>query len=54
MLAAAAHDEARVGLLVRRVVGQADRMEGEHFEDRRDQKLDVFELDLRDVGSDDV
>jgi superfamily II DNA or RNA helicase len=46
------HDFARVGLLVRRITGEADNMEREHFEDRRDVKLDVFEADLRKEGSD--
>lgn len=45
------HDLARVGLLVRRVTDEADGMEREHFDDERDVKLDVFEADLRNEGS---
>ncbi len=45
-------DLQRVGLLVRRVTGQADQMEHRHFDDGRDARLDVFETDLRREGSD--
>lgn len=47
LLADPRHDGARVGLLLRRVAEQADRMEREHFEDGRDETLDAFETDLR-------
>ena len=46
------HDLARVGLLVHRVTSEADGMEREHFDDERHVKLDVFEADLRNEGSD--
>jgi superfamily II DNA or RNA helicase len=52
VLGAAEHDAVRVGLLVRRVAEQADRMEREHFEDERDAPLEDFEDDLRQEGSD--
>lgn len=52
LLAAATDDVARVGLLVRRVALQADRMEREHFEDERDSPLEVFEADLREEKGD--
>ncbi len=47
LLGAPVHDATRVGLLVRRVTQQADRMEREHFDDARDTPLEVFEADLR-------
>lgn len=47
LLNAPEDDEFRVGLLLRRVALQADRMEREHFEDDRDAVLDVFAADLR-------
>jgi len=50
ILGAELQDAVRVGLLVRRVVEQADRMEREHFEDGRDVQLEVFEPDLRREG----
>jgi hypothetical protein len=52
LLAEQAHDRNRVATLVRRVTEQADRMEREHFEDGRDQGLDVFERDLAKEGGD--
>jgi superfamily II DNA or RNA helicase len=52
VLGAAEHDLARVGLLVRRVTEQADRMEREHFEDERDAPLAIFEKDLHKEGAD--
>jgi len=48
LLGAPEHDAPRVGLLVRRVAEQADRMEREQFEDARDAPLEVFEADLRE------
>lgn len=53
LLGAAEHDAARVGLLVRRVVHQADRMEHEHFAGDRDAPLSEFEDDLREESGDD-
>ncbi len=53
LLGAAEHDAARVALLVRRVVEQADRMEREQFEDGRDAPLSEFEDELREEGGDD-
>ncbi len=53
LLGVAEHDAARVGLLVRRVVHQADRMEQEHFAGERDAPLSEFEDDLREEGGDD-
>ena len=51
LLSTPQHDEARVGLLLRRVALEADRMEREHFEDGRDAVLDTFAADLRkEVG----
>ncbi len=52
LLGASEHDGARVGVLVRRVTEQADRMEQDHFGDGRDATLDAFEADLRDEGTD--
>jgi hypothetical protein len=52
LLATPIDDVARVGLLVRRVALQADRMEREHFEDERDAPLEVFEADLREEMGD--
>ncbi|HRI06197.1 MAG TPA: DEAD/DEAH box helicase family protein [Nannocystaceae bacterium] len=40
-------DLDRVGLLVHRVVTQADRLERDHFDDEQDARLDAFEEDLR-------
>ncbi len=48
LLGAAGHDAVRVGLLVRRVVEQADQMEREQFDGARDAPLDEFEADLRE------
>lgn len=48
LLGAAKHDAVRVGLLLRRVVTQADAMEHEHFEDGRDAPLETFDSELRE------
>ncbi len=50
MLGADAFDLERVGVLVARVVEQADRMERQHFGDERDAKLEAFEADMRKEG----
>jgi hypothetical protein len=47
------HDLLRVGLLLRRVVEHADRLEREHFDDGHDEHLDAFEADLRGEVDDD-
>jgi Helicase conserved C-terminal domain len=52
LLVAHKHDAARIAILIRRVTEQADRMEREHFEDGRDQRLDAFEADLREEAYD--
>lgn len=44
------HDRARVGLLLARVVDEADRFEQEHFDDGRDEPLATFEDELKDEG----
>lgn len=51
LLGAPAFDALRVGVLVRRVVEQADQMEREYFRDERDEKLEVFDADLRREGN---
>ncbi len=53
LLGAAEHDAARIALLVRRVVHQADGMEQEHFAGERDAPLSEFEDDLREEGDND-
>jgi hypothetical protein len=54
LLGDAQSDLERVGLLIARVVEQADKMEREHFEDGRDHPLQAFEEELREEGPDDV
>ncbi|MBZ0116224.1 MAG: DEAD/DEAH box helicase family protein [Sandaracinaceae bacterium] len=46
------HDLVRVGLLVARVVDEADRFEQDHFDDGRDEPLATFERDLKKEGND--
>ncbi len=46
LLGSRASDRERVSLLLARVLTDADRLEHEHFEDRRDQPLTAFEADL--------
>jgi hypothetical protein len=46
------HDLTRVGLLVARVVDEADRFEQDHFDDGRDEPLATFEDELNREGRD--
>jgi hypothetical protein len=46
LLAAPVHDASRIGLLIGRVVQQADRMELEHFDGKKDASLAEFQTDL--------
>ncbi len=46
------HDFARVGLLLARVVDEADRFEQDHFDDGRDEPLETFEEELKNEGND--